>query len=177
MLQDAWAEKEEDFELQWIISRFDYLRFFVVAWRAENLFLHRIHAGHNWMYLCSYVYFYVENRKEEDSKSECSGSQQEDIEEMAQSEEMRKHKLLYNNKFILHNLSQHEILMFVCVWEAKNTLSYAKFIVILAFLSLSLSLSLIASNVPFKMIIFYYFSIHRLLTQIFALFVQFFSVF
>lgn len=47
---------------------------YVVAWRAENLFLHRIHAGHNWMYVCTYVYFYVENGKEEDLRSECSGS-------------------------------------------------------------------------------------------------------
>jgi hypothetical protein len=69
-----------------------------------------------WPQLCKSVYFYVAPLEEEEIHEK---AKQEDIEEMAQSEEMRKHKLLYNNKFI-HNLSQHSeqvkiLIVFLCV--------------------------------------------------------------
>lgn len=81
---------------------------FALVLCTENLFLHRIRAGHNCVSLNVCLFLRRARRKRRNMKSECSGKQQEDIEEMAQSEEMRKHKLLYNNKFI-HNLSQHEM--------------------------------------------------------------------
>jgi hypothetical protein len=59
------------------------------AWREENLFLHRIRAGHNCVSL--FVCLFLRRSEEEEEIHE--KAKQEDIEEMAQSEEMRNHKL------------------------------------------------------------------------------------